>query len=103
MLSFEANNREMKAPFITTLLLTISLVTAGQPSKKDLARWNKQAQDVTIIRDKWGIPHVYGKTDADAVFGLMYVQCEQSFERVELNHLEIVTWRACSCQRSISF
>jgi acyl-homoserine lactone acylase PvdQ len=39
-------------------------------------RLEKQAQEVTIIRDNWGIPHIYGKTDADAVFGLLYAQCE---------------------------
>jgi acyl-homoserine-lactone acylase len=59
-------------------------------SKEETTRWQQQAQRVQIIEDDWGIPHVYGKTDADAVFGLMYVQCEQSFERVELNHLEMM-------------
>jgi acyl-homoserine lactone acylase PvdQ len=43
---------------------------------------------VTIVRDKWGVPHVYGKTDADAVFGLMYAQCEESFESVERNYID---------------
>jgi acyl-homoserine-lactone acylase len=53
----------------------------------DTARWEQQARNVTIIRDKWGIPHVYGKTDADAVFGLMYAQAEDDFNRVELNYI----------------
>ena len=56
-----------------------------EPSEFD--RWKKQAAAVTIIRDTWGIPHIYGKTDADVVFGLMYAQCEDDFERVELNYL----------------
>jgi len=47
-----------------------------------------QAGRVTIIRDKWGIPHIYGKEDADAVFGLMYAQCEDDFERVERAYVE---------------
>src|SRR5262245_16878488 len=51
------------------------------------AAWEKQAQNVTIIRDDWGIPHVYGKTDADAVFGVMYAQAEDDFNRVETNYL----------------
>jgi len=50
-------------------------------------RWERQAQNVTIIRDDWGIPHVYGKTDADAVFGLMYAQAEDDFNRIETNYL----------------
>ncbi|NHZ80293.1 acylase [Massilia sp. CCM 8695] len=51
------------------------------------ARWNKTARRVTIMRDKWGIPHVFGKTDADAVFGLLYAQAEDDFNRVELNYI----------------
>jgi len=54
----------------------------------ETARWEKQAQQVTIIRDHYGIPHVYGRTDADAVFGLMYAQCEDDFPRVEMNYVE---------------
>ncbi|MEK6629979.1 MAG: penicillin acylase family protein, partial [Acidobacteriota bacterium] len=50
---------------------------------KELAGWERQAQNVTIVRDDWGIPHIYGKTDADAVFGLMYAQAEDDFNRVE--------------------
>ena len=45
------------------------------------------AQRVTILRDTWGIPHVYGKTDADAVFGLMYAQAEDDFKRIERNYI----------------
>ena len=56
-------------------------------SQADVARWDKAAQRVTIMRDKWGIPHVFGKTDADAVFGLMYAQAEDDFNRVELNYI----------------
>jgi acyl-homoserine lactone acylase PvdQ len=40
-----------------------------------------------IIRDDFGVPHIYGKTDADAVFGLLYAQCEDDFNRVERNYL----------------
>jgi acyl-homoserine-lactone acylase len=47
----------------------------------------KAAQRVTILRDKWGIPHVFGKLDADAVFGMVYAQAEDDFNRVELNYI----------------
>jgi len=57
-------------------------------SKEEITRWTKQAKNVTIIRDNWGIPHVYGKSDADAVFGLLYAQCEDDFKRVEMNYIE---------------
>ncbi len=61
----------------------------AQPfSNEEIKNWEKQAKQVTIIRDKWGIPHIYGKSDADAVFGLLYAQCEDDFKRVEMNYVE---------------
>lgn len=79
----------MKHKFIQSLTLLFLLVTACNPKYKvdnELANWQKQAENVTIIRDNWGIPHIYGKTDADAVFGFIYAQCEDDFNRVEVNY-----------------
>ncbi len=45
------------------------------------------ARNVTITRDDWGIAHVRGKTDADAVFGAVYAQAEDDFPRIEANLL----------------
>ncbi len=45
------------------------------------------ARDVTIARDDWGIAHIDGRTDADAVFGMMYAQAEDDFARIEANYL----------------
>ena len=59
---------------------------AVQPAP-DAAGWARRAQNVTIVRDDWGIAHVYGRTDADAVFGLIYAQAEDDFNRVETNYL----------------
>jgi acyl-homoserine-lactone acylase len=56
-------------------------------SNPDIARWEQEAHNVTIIRDNWGIAHVYGKTDADAVFGMEYAQAEDDFNRVETNYI----------------
>lgn len=53
----------------------------------EAARWKGEAARVTIARDDWGIAHVKGKTDADAVFGMIYAQCEDDFNRVEMNYL----------------
>lgn len=72
---------------ILFLLLPFQL-TAQSFTKKEISRWEQQAKHITIIRDNWGIPHVYGKTDADAVFGLLYAQCEDDFKRVEMNYIE---------------
>jgi acyl-homoserine-lactone acylase len=54
---------------------------------QDLQRWEQQARNVTIVRDDWGIAHVSGKTDADAVFGAIYAQAEDDFNRVETNFI----------------
>jgi len=74
---------------ILFLLFPISLF-AQNFSKQEIARWQQQAKRVTIIRDNWGIPHIYGKTDADCVFGLLYAQCEDDFKRVEKNYIDIL-------------
>ena len=79
----------MRNCLLIALLLPLHIF-AQSFSDKEIDRWKAQAKKVTIIEDDWGVPHIYGNTDADAVFGLMYVQCEQSFERVELNHLEMM-------------
>ncbi len=73
---------------ITLLFLVPFSVLAQKPTPKEIAIWQRQAQQVEIIRDKWGIAHVSGKTDADAVFGMVYAQCEDDFKRVELNYIE---------------
>src|SRR5205814_10223180 len=54
---------------------------------RDAASWEKRAQNVAIVRGTWGIAHVYGKTDADAVFGVIYAQAGDDFHRVETNFL----------------
>jgi len=60
---------------------------ATKAGSAELARWQGSAGRVTILRDKWGIPHVFGKSDADAVFGMIYAQAEDDFNRVELNYI----------------
>ncbi|HYG49095.1 MAG TPA: penicillin acylase family protein [Allosphingosinicella sp.] len=73
-------------------LLPVALLFAGAcastPSQNsEPARWRAQAERVTITRDDWGIAHVRGKSDADAVFGMIYAQAEDDFNRVETNYL----------------
>ncbi|MDH5234142.1 MAG: penicillin acylase family protein [Gemmatimonadota bacterium] len=57
------------------------------PDPETLARWEAQAAAVTITRDDWGIAHVRGTTDAEAVFGMVYAQAEDDFNRVETNYI----------------
>jgi len=76
------------------LYLLILVLAAASPSfafqaakNPELARWEQEARNVTIIRDDWGIAHVYGKSDAGAVFGMIYAQAEDDFNRVETNYI----------------
>jgi len=71
------------AEFAAVLLLT--LTAAAPPSEQ--ARWQAHAARVTITRDDWGIAHVRGQRDADAVFGAIYAQAEDDFPRIEANYL----------------
>ena len=74
-----------------TFLLGIASIAACNAAQgtanPDIARWDQQARNVTITRDDWGIAHVHGKTDADAVFGLVCAQAEDDFNRVETNYI----------------
>lgn len=74
---------------IYTLVFFSLLVGCKQATKqnKNVDRWQAHADNTTIIRDTFGVPHIYGKTDADAVFGLLYAQCEDDFNRVEQNYI----------------
>src|SRR6185503_13332586 len=68
------------------LPLLLFLSTAASPPP-ELARLRAEASRVTIARDDWGIAHVHGHTDADAVFGMIYAQAEDDFPRIEANYL----------------
>ena len=73
----------MRLPLLT-ILTACSLAAASPP---EAVQWEKQARNVTIVRDDWGIAHVFGKSDADTVFGAIYAQAEDDFNRVETNYL----------------
>lgn len=79
----------LKIIHITILFISLTSISYAQKlDKKEINRLNSIAQKVTIIRDNWGIAHIYGKSDADAVFGMLYAQCEDDFKRVEMNYIE---------------
>ncbi|HEX8335794.1 MAG TPA: penicillin acylase family protein, partial [Pyrinomonadaceae bacterium] len=71
--------------FLTSFLLLWT--PAYGSGGAELTRWEQQAKNVSIVRDDWGIAHVNGKSDADAVFGMIYAQAEDNFHRVETNYL----------------
>ncbi len=83
---------KMNSPSLVRAVVLIAVIVLILPwhasaSAVQEARWAQEAKNVTIVRDDWGIAHVYGKTDADAVFGMIYAQSEDDFNRVETNYL----------------
>lgn len=72
-------------PLALFLSLAGPAYAAADPA--DVARWEQRAAGITIHRDGWGIAHVYGRSDADAVFGMVYAQAEDDFNRVEMNYV----------------
>ena len=74
----------------TQLLVLLTVAACGadvSAPDPELAGWEARAAGVEILRDEWGVPHIYAATDADAVFGLMYAQAEDDFPRIEENLL----------------
>ena len=74
-------------PLAFLLALAVAAPASRRDNRADIARWERQARNVTILRDDWGVAHVYGGTDADAVFGAEYAQAEDDFNRIETNYL----------------
>ena len=83
-------------PIGLALALSLLASTAGAAPVPgaEMGRWRAQALRVTITRDDWGIAHVHGTSDADAVFGMAYAQAEDDFNRVETNYLTNLGWMA---------
>ena len=73
--------------FPFAILCVVMAVGVAEAATDQEARWQQRALNVRIIRDNWGIAHIYGKSDADAVFGAMYAQAEDDFGRIERNYL----------------
>src|SRR5205807_206776 len=76
--------------FANKVLFLISfalLALNAQAQTSEAQRWRQRARNVTITRDDWGIAHIHGRTDADAVFGMIYAQAEDDFNRVEMNYI----------------
>jgi acyl-homoserine lactone acylase PvdQ len=79
----------MKPIYFFFFILLVGCVSEPNTTQvlTELERWEAHAAQTEIIRDDFGVPHIYGKTDADAVFGLLYAQCEDDFNRVERNYI----------------
>lgn len=79
----------MRVLSVSVLALMAAAVLAASPANAadDLSGLKARAAKVQIVRDDWGIAHIHGKTDADAVFGMAYAQAEDDFNRVETNFM----------------
>ncbi len=77
----------MPKSLVILLLACTCSFAFDKPTAPEIARCERQARNITIVRDDWGIAHVHGKTDADAVFGMIYAQAEDDFNRVETNYI----------------
>src|SRR5215467_97792 len=79
---------ELSMKLLRILVLAALCVSCARlNAEKNVAALEQEARNITIIRDNWGVPHVYGKADADAVFGVIYAQAEDDFNRIETNYL----------------
>jgi acyl-homoserine-lactone acylase len=83
----------MKSSFVALIFVCTAAGAANAPADQNL-RWQQHAKQVNIIRDNWGIAHIYGKSDADTVFGAIYAQAEDDFNRIERNYLNGLGWLA---------
>jgi acyl-homoserine-lactone acylase len=81
------NRRCLKNLVLILTFVSSSFALLHAAENPEISRWEREAANVTIVRDDWGIAHVYGKTDADAVFGMEYAQAEDDFNRVETNYI----------------
>jgi acyl-homoserine-lactone acylase len=73
--------------FVVLVVLAVSAGGTAAAAVDQATRWQRHAENVRIVRDTWGIAHIYGKTDADCVFGAIYAQAEDDFGRIERNYL----------------
>src|SRR5579859_207764 len=83
-------DRASASRLLLLALVGLSVLECGKVQARtsaELQAWRAEAARVTLTRDDWGIAHVKGKTDADAVFGMIYAQAEDDFNRVETNYL----------------
>jgi acyl-homoserine-lactone acylase len=87
MTRFSLRKAIAPSAFLAIILAATPLVGCSTSGEDEVSRWERRAEAVTITRDDWGVPHIYGPTDADAVFGMMYAQAEDDFNRVETNFI----------------
>ncbi|MFC2163745.1 penicillin acylase family protein [Acidobacteriota bacterium] len=69
--------------FALVLLLALACIFCNKGDLTESERWRKIGESVTIYRDTYGVPHIYGPTDASVIFGNIYARAEDEFFRIE--------------------
>ncbi|MEM1176901.1 MAG: acylase [Acidobacteriota bacterium] len=71
---------------VTLLGLPVAVIVFGwwrQPRLPEGLIPPADAYDVRILRDTWGVPHIFGRTDADAAYGLAWAHAEDDFATIQ--------------------
>jgi len=72
------------------IILALAAAYIFYPVHEDLSSLADRAANynVKILRDTYGVPHIFGHTDADAAYGLAYAHSEDDFLTIQQ-----VLWR----------
>jgi acyl-homoserine-lactone acylase len=76
------------AAFAALLLTLVTQTPLSRGAAAQNTALEKIARSVTIYRDNWGAPHVYGPTDASVIFGFIYAQAEDNFWQIEDSYIQ---------------
>jgi acyl-homoserine-lactone acylase len=69
--------------FFTIIALTLITTCPGNAAQPDMSLLVAK-YDVRILRDSWGVPHIFGKKDTDVAFGLAYAHAQDDFKTSQL-------------------
>ncbi len=84
-------SRPLVAAFLIALFwMPLSPLPRAAQAQIKIAALEKVARSVTIYRDKYGVPHVYGPTDYSVMFGFIYAQAEDNFWQIEDSYIQAV-------------
>jgi acyl-homoserine-lactone acylase len=72
---------------VLAAVLLSSAASAAAKTSPRMTKAEKIARSVTIYRDSYGVPHIYGPTDASCVFGYIYAQAEDNFWQIEDSYI----------------
>jgi acyl-homoserine-lactone acylase len=72
----------MKKVCAVATLLCFALSVFSQRFKNDAYRFIDPSQ-INIVRDVYGVPHIFAQTDAEVAYGLAWAHAEDDFETIQ--------------------